>query len=131
MVLAAMVGALQSMTSRAPARLQVLAGAIHGGSAGGAGGRAVNVAHLYRQRETGLERWVVVLYSHLASIAPGVGRGSPVPNDGIIGTVGASGNAVTAHVHMEIHVRERPDSHSIYWLTPYDFFPGLQSSGTS
>jgi murein DD-endopeptidase MepM/ murein hydrolase activator NlpD len=68
------------------------------------------------------------MYSHLATIAPGVRQGTPVTDSMRIGTVGSAGNAVTPHVHLEIHVREQPSSPPVFWLTPYGFFEELQTN---
>lgn len=42
-------------------------------------------------------------YGHLSSFAKGVGVGSPVRAGDVIGYVGATGNALIPHLHLEIH----------------------------
>ncbi len=42
-------------------------------------------------------------YAHLAGFADGIGNGSKVKAGQILGTVGATGNAGTAHLHFEVH----------------------------
>ncbi len=42
-------------------------------------------------------------YAHLDTIAPGIGVGTPVTAGQILGTVGATGNTTTPHLHFEVH----------------------------
>ncbi len=44
-------------------------------------------------------------YAHLAGFADGIGTGSKVKAGQILGTVGNTGNAGTAHLHFEVHPR--------------------------
>jgi murein DD-endopeptidase MepM/ murein hydrolase activator NlpD len=46
-------------------------------------------------------------YAHLSSYAPGIGEGVKVEAGDVIGTVGATGNAVQAHLHFEVHIAGR------------------------
>ena len=41
-------------------------------------------------------------YAHLSSYAPGIVEGVKVRAGDVVGTVGATGNAVAAHLHFEI-----------------------------
>ena len=42
-------------------------------------------------------------YAHLSAIAPGIAAGSAVSAGQLIGYVGHTGNAGTAHLHLEVH----------------------------
>lgn len=42
-------------------------------------------------------------YAHFTAIAPGIGLGSKVTAGQVIGTVGATGDTVTPHLHFEVH----------------------------
>jgi murein DD-endopeptidase MepM/ murein hydrolase activator NlpD len=42
-------------------------------------------------------------YAHMTGIATGIGVGVPVKAGQVIGTVGATGNAGTNHLHFEVH----------------------------
>lgn len=42
-------------------------------------------------------------YAHMDSLAPGIEVGVPVKAGQILGTVGSTGNAGTAHLHFEVH----------------------------
>lgn len=42
-------------------------------------------------------------YAHLTGLAPGIELGVPVKAGQILGTVGATGNTNTAHLHFEVH----------------------------
>ena len=44
-------------------------------------------------------------YAHLSGFANGIGTGSKVKAGQILGTVGSTGNAGTAHLHFEVHPR--------------------------
>ena len=108
---------------------QAMADAMHHDNIpmSGPAGRSVQVAHRYVQRDTGLTRFVVVNYSHLASIPSTLRQNDAAPEGTVVGTVGMTGNAIDPHVHLSLQVREarhgRP--HNVLSLTPFDFFPEL------
>ena len=57
---------------------------------------------------------VVTRYAHMTGFAPGIQAGEPVPADGIIGTVGATGRAHGTHVHFEVRINGRPVNPAAY-----------------
>ena len=51
---------------------------------------------------------VVTRYAHLAAFAPGLRPGSRVAAGQVIGQVGRTGRATTAHIHFEVRIHGRP-----------------------
>jgi hypothetical protein len=50
---------------------------------------------------------VLTRYAHLAGFAPGIRPGTPVQAGQVIGQVGRTGRATTAHIHFEVRVNGR------------------------
>jgi hypothetical protein len=91
--------------------LELLSAALGTGGTD-AGGTHATVTHMYRNG-AGREARVTVYYAHMAWLAPTLGP------DHLLGRAGSSGNAASAHVHME--VTAYVDGH-VGKLHPYDFF---------
>lgn len=51
---------------------------------------------------------VVTRYAHLSGFAPGLRPGSRVAAGQVIGQVGRTGRATTAHIHFEVRIQGRP-----------------------
>ncbi len=51
---------------------------------------------------------VVTRYAHMADFAPGIHAGTPVTAGQLLGRVGRTGHATTAHVHFEVRINGRP-----------------------
>jgi len=61
-------------------------------------------------REAGRLREYVVLYGHLASVAPGIEPGRPVADGTVVGYVGDTGSEGIVHLHLEVRrVRDGVD----------------------
>lgn len=61
-------------------------------------------------REGGQLRDYLVLFGHLASLAPGLARGAQVKDGDMLGTVGDTGSPELVHLHLEVRrVRDGVD----------------------
>lgn len=76
-----------------------------------AGGTVVMATHYFAYGKTvdiAHGNGVITRYAHMASFASGIGPGAQVEAGQLLGTVGRTGRATTAHVHFEVRINGRP-----------------------
>ena len=100
-------------------------------TAGEAHNPGVELVHHYAR--PGEEVWITVGYWHMRQIAEGIAKGVSTNPQTVLGQVGATGNAVSPHIHMTIAVYgQKPgkaQGPAIGFVYPPDFFPGVKRGG--